>query len=108
MRRIAAMACVGLAGLLMTAGDLQADGFRISFGSGFGSGCRGGYYGGASYYRGYPSHRRIGSPYVGGRSWRGSRRSYYAPPSIYRHRNHFHYVPGHYDVPRRSRGHYRW
>ncbi|MEQ9407299.1 MAG: hypothetical protein RIK87_06210 [Fuerstiella sp.] len=83
----------------------------------------GGYYGGSAFRGsglsiGYGSFSPRSSFSIGyssfpsygyrsyGRSIRGRGHYDYHPPSIYPHRNHYHYVPGHWDYHRgRHHGH---
>lgn len=103
------------AGLVVAAISLvqtkQADA-QIQFGFGGGSSCRS--YGGysQSYYRqsGYGSY--YSRPSIS-RSYYQSRPTYhdtshydYHPTSIQRHRNHYHVVPGHYDLHRTGHWHH--
>lgn len=101
---IASVAVVGM--LLVTAGTSNA-GVRFSFGGGgyhsghnhYGHGYRGGYGGGYGYaptYRYYNSYPQ----------WHNTSHYDYHPPSLQRHRNHYHYVPGHYDYHQTGHWHH--
>lgn len=111
MKKFLAIGCVALAGLLMFSGESQAGRFQISFGSNCGPGGYGGYYGGG--YGGGRSWSSFsygsGSLYRSGRNrvWHDTSHLHYHAPEIYRHRNHYHVTPGHYDVHRSGHWHRR-
>jgi hypothetical protein len=58
---------------------------------------------GGGYYDGYRGYRSVGYGYPGRDCYRGYKVWHdtshydYHPGEFVRHRNHFHYVPGHYD-----------
>lgn len=94
MKRLLFLAA--LVGAFVTFGTATEASHRYSWGGGYGiSG--GGHYGGCytpsyrSYPRAYPTYHR---------TWHDTSHYDYHPPSLQRHRNHFHYVPGHYDLHR--------
>ncbi|QDV68421.1 hypothetical protein Poly24_21300 [Rosistilla carotiformis] len=68
--------------------------YRPSYGYGYGSPSYG-YNRHQSYYRGYSGHHPHRPHYD------------YHGPRVVPHGNHYHYVPGHYDLHRGHRGHHR-
>ncbi len=111
MRNLVIAASAALVMGLAGGGEAKAD--HCMYGRGFGSSYHGGYptsgfslsigsyggyggYGGLSTFGGYPSY---GGGHVH-RTWHDTSHYDYHPPTAYRHRNHYHVVPGHYDLHR--------
>ncbi len=64
------------------------------------------------HYRSYPSrsyHGHGGGYHGGGHVWHDTSHYDYHPGEFVRHRNHYHYVPGHYDYHETGHwDHYGW
>ena len=75
----------------------------------FSSGYSGGYGGGYGYSSGYGYSGGYGLGYGGGYRapvWHDTSHYHYHPTSVYRHGNHYHVNPGHYDLHRSGHWHY--
>jgi len=73
-------------------GYYPTSGFSVSVG--YGSFPR---YAGGGIYSGYAPSRPV---------WHNTTHYDYHPPEVYRHRNHYHVAPGHYDLHRTGHWHY--
>jgi hypothetical protein len=86
-----AIVALGLSSIATSTANAGGFGFYISSpGYGYSVGAGNGYYGGyrtAYYPNGWDSDH----------GWHDTSHYDYHPPTVVRHRNHFHVVPGHYD-----------
>src|SRR5262245_31182271 len=96
---ITLIAVVVLGLSVIASSPAKAAGFGIYVGGngyGYSFGTGNAYYGG---YRKayYPTSVIYDNGWNGDHEWHDTSHYDYHPPTVVRHRNHFHYVPGHYD-----------
>jgi hypothetical protein len=101
-----AIVAFGLSGIATSTASAGGFGFYVaSPGYGYSVGAGHGFYGGyrTAYYggRGY-----CDDGWDRDHEWHDTSHYDYHPPTVVRHRNHFHYVPGHYDFHRTGHLHH--